>query len=180
SAAQLRYLEAHEAFLVPLDRERTWFRFHRMFREMLLTKLRTEEPAVFADLNERAAGWYERAGDLAAATQHLLDAADVPRVATIVGKATPELCARGDVRGVQPALEALREPEILAVHGATAIAGSFAHALLGHAYEADLWARAFDRQAVGDGPAPREPVEAWGLVLRALLCRDGIDRMRKD
>ena len=62
-ATRLKELAAAGAFLVPLDRERTTFRFHRYFRDMLLRKLTHEEPSEFVACSRRAAAWYEAGGE---------------------------------------------------------------------------------------------------------------------
>ena len=63
SARILAELERADLFLVTLDARRTWYRYHRLFREALLRELRgtraSEEPALL----QRAASWHRSAGD---------------------------------------------------------------------------------------------------------------------
>jgi len=56
--ARLRHLEATNAFLIPLDRRREWYRYHALFREFLLGELRRVEPESIMKLHLRAADWY--------------------------------------------------------------------------------------------------------------------------
>jgi len=58
---QLRNLEAMSLFLVPLDRQRRWFRYHVAFREYLLGELRRREPRALPGLRRRAAAWSQSA-----------------------------------------------------------------------------------------------------------------------
>ena len=69
SAALLAQLESVQAFLVPLDRQRQWFRYHRLFAEALQTRLAPEQ---HAPLHQRAARWYEAQGWLSEAIHHAL------------------------------------------------------------------------------------------------------------
>jgi LuxR family maltose regulon positive regulatory protein len=74
SRALLEQLERAHAFLVPLDRERTWFRYHRLFAEALRARLTPDQRAV---LHRRAARWYEAQGLWQEAIQHALADAEV-------------------------------------------------------------------------------------------------------
>ncbi len=69
SAALLAQLESVQAFLVPLDRQRQWSRYHRLFAEALQARLAPDRQAV---LHQRAARWYEMQGLLPEAIHHAL------------------------------------------------------------------------------------------------------------
>jgi len=62
SAARLTALEASNRFVVPLDREREWFRYHTLLRELLTSELRAQTPQRVSELRARAADWYVEAG----------------------------------------------------------------------------------------------------------------------
>jgi LuxR family transcriptional regulator, maltose regulon positive regulatory protein len=66
----LEGLERANLFLVPLDEERRWFRFHHLFGELLRVRLHRAEPARVADLHRRAAAWCEHHGLLGDAIRH--------------------------------------------------------------------------------------------------------------
>jgi len=51
-------LEEVNAFVVSVDSERTWFRYHHLFRELLRLELRRTSPSSIAELHRRAAGWF--------------------------------------------------------------------------------------------------------------------------
>ena len=61
----LERLHQANLFLVPLDDEGAWYRFHPLFAEALQHRLHEAEPAAVADLHARASVWYEQAGLLA-------------------------------------------------------------------------------------------------------------------
>ena len=50
-------LEQSNLLLVPLDRRGEWYRYHHLFRDMLLAELHRDEPDLMAALRRRAAGW---------------------------------------------------------------------------------------------------------------------------
>jgi len=56
----LHYLENNNLFLVSLDEERTWYRYHALFADLLKNQLLQAEPERVDDLHERAAGWYQK------------------------------------------------------------------------------------------------------------------------
>jgi LuxR family transcriptional regulator, maltose regulon positive regulatory protein len=71
-AGQLRRLEAASLFLIPLDRQRQWYRYHAVFREFLLGELGRTEPGIIVTLHQRAADWYQANRSPAPALEHLL------------------------------------------------------------------------------------------------------------
>jgi LuxR family maltose regulon positive regulatory protein len=73
-ALTLEQLERAGAFLVPLDRHRTWFRYHGLFAELLQARLRLEHPGLEAELHGRAAQWLAGAGLGREAIPHALAA----------------------------------------------------------------------------------------------------------
>jgi LuxR family maltose regulon positive regulatory protein len=81
SAALLELAERLNLFLVPLDLERRWYRFHHLFADYLRSLL---DDAEGHDLHARAAGWFERAGLIAEAIEQALLAADVDRALGLV------------------------------------------------------------------------------------------------
>ncbi len=72
----LESLTAANTFVVGLDAERTWYRYHALLRQMLLHRLRVEAPEEVADLHRRAAGWLSEHGQPLAALHHAADADD--------------------------------------------------------------------------------------------------------
>ena len=72
----LRALAAEELFLVPIEGAPGWFRYHRLFAELLQVELRAERPGEALELHSRASQWLATNGKPAEAIQHLLDAHD--------------------------------------------------------------------------------------------------------
>ena len=82
----LERLHQANLFLVPLDDEGAWYRFHPLFAEALQHRLHEAGPAAVADLHARASVWYEQAGLLADAIYHCLRAADHARTAELLAR----------------------------------------------------------------------------------------------
>ena len=110
----LDYLESANLFLVPLDNERRWYRYHHLFAELLRQRLKQsvvssmgDEGSVIAELHRRASQWYEDNGQEIEAFHHAVAAGDVERAARLVeGKGMP-LQFRGAVTPVLHWLESL-------------------------------------------------------------------------
>jgi LuxR family maltose regulon positive regulatory protein len=66
----LENLEHSNYFVVPLDDEQAWFRYHHLFRDLLRARLEKFTPGLVADLHRRAARWYEQNGMVEDAIQH--------------------------------------------------------------------------------------------------------------
>jgi LuxR family maltose regulon positive regulatory protein len=81
----LEHLDRANLFLVPLDHERKWYRYHHLFRDLLRARLSHDQPATdIENLHLRAADWYEKNGFFEEAIRHALAAQDFPRAARLV------------------------------------------------------------------------------------------------
>ena len=76
SAEMLLALERSNLFVIPLDTERRWFRYHVMFRAMLLRQLERYAPEGVADMHRRASAWFAERGDVRGTIEHALSAGD--------------------------------------------------------------------------------------------------------
>jgi LuxR family transcriptional regulator, maltose regulon positive regulatory protein len=77
STEMLVELERSNLFVIPLDRERRWFRYHHLFRSLLERQLERFAPDAVADLHRRASSWFAEAGDVAGMIEHAIAAGDV-------------------------------------------------------------------------------------------------------
>jgi LuxR family maltose regulon positive regulatory protein len=75
----LEYLEHANLFIVPLDNERRWYRYHHLFADLLRQRL--GKPKEFAEFHLRASQWHAENGDLGAAFHHAIAAGDFVRAA---------------------------------------------------------------------------------------------------
>ena len=90
-ARMLDHLERGNLFVVPLDTERTWFRYHHLFADVLRARLLAERPHDVPGLHERASAWYASRHLVADAVGHAFAAGDVDRAAYLVEEALPEM-----------------------------------------------------------------------------------------
>ena len=76
----LQIVDRANLFIVPLDDERCWYRYHHLFRDLLHKQLSQELPAgEIASLHVRASEWYEESGQLLDAFRHATLAGDIDR-----------------------------------------------------------------------------------------------------
>src|SRR6266508_3852126 len=68
--SMLEALDRANLFLVPLDDQRRWYRYHHLFADVLQTRLRDEQPGHAAALHRRASEWYEQSGERDEAIRH--------------------------------------------------------------------------------------------------------------
>ena len=87
----LEYLEHANLFIVPLDNERRWYRYHHLFADVLRKHLMAKQPAQVSALHRRASEWYEHNGSMDNAIHHALAAEDFERAATLIELAEPEM-----------------------------------------------------------------------------------------
>src|SRR6266702_3421033 len=89
--ARLEALERGNFFVVPLDDQRHWYRYHHLFAEVLSAHLLAEQPDQVSTLHRRASEWYEQNGSVADAIRHALSACDFERAADLVELAIPAM-----------------------------------------------------------------------------------------
>jgi LuxR family maltose regulon positive regulatory protein len=80
----LERLDQANLFLLPMDDQRNWYRYHRLFAELLRQRLSQTWPEEIAGLQRRASGWFVNAGSYEEAFQYALAANDLQAAADIV------------------------------------------------------------------------------------------------
>jgi len=181
AAADLADLARSNLLLVPLDRRGQWFRYHHLFRDMLLAELERLEPGLIPDLRRRAALWCLRNGRPEEALGYSMAAEDVGAAAGLVEKLAVPAHRRGRVTTIQRWFGWLEDRGGIQGHPMAAVLASLLSALTGRPVEAGRWADVVDRWQYGDPARPDDPpTEAWAAVLRAFLCRRGAMQMRAD
>ncbi|HYI15363.1 MAG TPA: hypothetical protein VEX37_08230, partial [Thermomicrobiales bacterium] len=86
---RLESLARGNVFVVPLDDQRSWYRYHHLFADVLRAHLQAEQPEQVAMLHHRASEWYARHGSVDDAIRHVLAAGDFERAANLVEQAMP-------------------------------------------------------------------------------------------
>ena len=122
-------LEDANAFVVSLDPERTWFRYHQLFGDLLRLELRRTLPEEVPALHRLAAGWFAQHGEVVEAIRHTQAAGDWPDAARLLADHSFSLTLDGQARTIQVLLRAFppgagADPELALVRaGADLVQG---------------------------------------------------------
>src|SRR5215208_6242228 len=120
----LERLEHENLFVIALDDERQWYRYHHLFADVLRSRLQREQPERIRELHRRAAEWYELNGWTSEAIRHALAAQEHDRAADLVERVARKMWFRGEVMTLLGWLEALpeetkgRRPQLLLQYSA--------------------------------------------------------------
>jgi len=181
SAAELAELVRSNLLLVPLDRRGFWFRYHHLFRDMLLAELERLEPGLLPVLRRRAAAWCEANDRPEEALEYAMAADDVDAAARLVQSLWLPADRQGRFVTLQRWFRWLDDRDAIARYPLVAVWAAVLAAETGRPAEAERWADIVDSWQYGDSSRPADPVtEAWAGVLRAIMCRRGVDQMRTD
>jgi LuxR family maltose regulon positive regulatory protein len=181
SATVLADLERSNLLLVPLDRHKEWYRYHHMFRDMLLAELHRLEPSLMPVLYRRAAQWYEHNGAPREALGYWMQAGEVDATARLAAVLTFPTFMRGRAATAERWLGWLEDHGAMENHPAVAVLAAMVPAMIGKPADAERRAGVAERGAtVASRPDGSSSAGPWLALLRALLCRDGVDQMRAD
>ncbi|HEX7434893.1 MAG TPA: AAA family ATPase [Anaerolineaceae bacterium] len=116
----LMALHRANIFVIPLDDEGLWFRYHHLFADLLKARLRQSLPAdAITTLHSRASQWYERNGFVIEAVNHALVAQDFEAAADLIQQNASKVTIRGELTTLLQWIEALpadvsrRHPQII-------------------------------------------------------------------
>ena len=180
SAATLDDLARSNLLLVPLDQRGQWYRYHHLFRDMLLAQLERQSPGLIPVLQRRAASWYVRNGMDEDALEYSIAARDVDEAARLVQKLWLPTDRQGRTATLQRWFRWLEDRDGMKGHPMLAVQAAF-FATMGRPAEAERWADVVDRWQYQDPARPDDPAtQAWAAVLRAGMCRRGVEQMRAD
>ena len=84
-------IERDNLFVVPLDDNRQWYRYHHLFAQVLRGQLARTEPAIVPALHERASAWHRRSGSAEEAIDHALAAGDVAAAVDLIAQSLARL-----------------------------------------------------------------------------------------
>jgi len=181
AAATLAGLARSNLLLVPLDRRGQWYRYHHLFQDMLLAKLKRTEPGLAPVLRRRAAGWCLANGLAEEALEYALAAEDADMAAGLMGKLWLPVCRQGRYATAQRWFYMLADRGGVERYPMIAAQAAMVATNIGRPGEAERWADAVDRWQYAAGTRAVDlGAEAWAATLRAILCRRGITQMRAD
>ncbi len=93
----LRTLEEGNLFIIPLDEERCWYRYHHLFADFLRNRLAGLDPSRPAMLHRRASAWHEGAGLMTEAIAHAVAAGDMAEAARLVLENAQDMLVRSEM-----------------------------------------------------------------------------------
>jgi LuxR family transcriptional regulator, maltose regulon positive regulatory protein len=179
SAATLAELARSNLLLVPLDRHVGWYRYHHLFRDMLLAELERVEPEQLPVLRRRAASWCLRNGLPEEALEYSIAAGDVDTVAGLVEKLAVPARRQGRIATLQRWFGWLDDRQGIGRHAMVTVLAALIYAWMGWPSEAERWADVIDGWQDRDTAQRHDSsVDGWAALLRAFMCRRGIEQMR--
>ncbi len=107
SQGLLEMLESGNLFTVAMDGERRWYRYHRLFADMLTARLLEQDPARVTGLYLRASEWYEQQGMMVEAVRAALNGGDHSRAAVLTERVGDELFQRGEIETLSSLIASL-------------------------------------------------------------------------
>ena len=176
SASVLKYLERANLFLVPLDDERIWYRYHHLFADLLQTQLLSSLGAQgVAQLHVRAADWHAQNGSILEAIQHASMASDDERVEHLITQNYMEMMNRGEQSWIRSWISQLSR-ELVYRRPWLCIYEAYSHSFFGELDEADLLLEAAEKRIRSGIPAP----DARSMEGYLAFVRSRVTAMRGD
>jgi LuxR family maltose regulon positive regulatory protein len=146
----LRKLEAANMFLVPLDDERRWYRYHRLFASLLYGNLRERHPERINEINGRAAGWLSQNGFEEEAISYALAAGDYELTARLMQRTFQEHTYRYELYTIINRLARL-PVEIIEKYPRLGLYYAFIYSFTGKIDEAETWLKRVEGRASSRG-----------------------------
>jgi LuxR family maltose regulon positive regulatory protein len=103
----LEYLDSTNLFVLSLDEERCWYRYHNLFADLLRSRLFETQADEVSELHRRASEWFEGQGLVAEAVNHAIAADDFDRIAQLVSGHALSMVYHGELKTILDWLNAL-------------------------------------------------------------------------
>lgn len=162
SQSVLEQMENRNLFLVSLDDERRWYRYHHLFADVLRSRLSADQAGRIPALHQRASEWFERQGLMAEAIDHALLGSDLERSARLIEENGYPIMLRGHVQTVLSWLNSFpgermgAHPRLCAIYASALMFGNQPEAAEGQVRAAEKSVFAQD--------SPEESKAVLGLV----------------
>src|SRR6266699_1074998 len=172
--AMLEQLEQANLFLVPLDDERRWYRYHQLFAEALRHRLQRKHPTLVPELHKRASAWYEQQGLTRDAVHHTLAATDFVQAARLIEQAFNSLLRRGEIATLQRWAAALPD-ELVRSNIELSVLQGWLLFVSGKNDAAELHLQniehTFGINPVPDEQSEQQTIPSWAWSPTAIRCR---------
>jgi len=173
--AMLEQIERGNLFVIPLDDERYWYRYHHLFGDMLRRHLQQSSPESLPDLHRRASAWFEQQGWISEAIEHALLSWDSEKTAELIDRYGDNLWMRGEITTLARWLKALPE-ETLQARPRLTLNFAFIFGLLGSDVETEQQVLRAERLLLQDKQMP--DAQRTALLGRAAASRASLAVLR--
>jgi LuxR family maltose regulon positive regulatory protein len=170
----LRQLEQANLFLVSLDDQRSWYRYHRLFADFLRTELDAESQAT---LHLKASRWFAAHDLWPEAVKHALAGGDMEEAARVITLAAGQAFHEAAFSTLSGWLDALPD-ELVRANGELATFRGFLLFLAGASGRATAYADAAEHRLPADAPAP-DRGRLLSLQAHVALCDEDLDSVAR-
>ncbi len=179
AAEVIDVLERENLFLVPLDDNRQWYRYHHLFAQVLRGQLCRTEPGIKATLYERASAWHRESGSTDEVINYALAANDIPWAVDLIAHHWLGYVNSGRAATVRGWMRSLGEDQI-AAHALAAHSAAWVAAVSGQRESVRRWLP-FITAGEHDGPLPdgMRSLDFSAALLGGAFGFDGIRAMRE-
>ena len=180
AARSLESLARSNAFVVPLDDHREWYRYHHLFSDLLRAELKRRHPELLRVYLGRAAAWCEAHGTPGEAFAYAHEGGDLAQAGRIALAHRDEFVGRGQIESLRLWLDRCTDEEI-ASDPQLSIAAAWVFAFLGDPARARRFLAAAERGPLNGASADGASSLRSALAnLRTALAPDGIPQMLRD
>jgi LuxR family transcriptional regulator, maltose regulon positive regulatory protein len=179
SSKVLRELARSNLFVVPLDEQGEWYRYHHLFSEFLLYELKSGSPELVPDLHRRASEWAEGAGFFEAAIRQALAAEDYEHAGRVVARRWFGYVFTGQTATVERWIDALPE-DFVNSDGPLLLVRAWLSTLYGRGEEREHFLALAERSSYeGRLPDGTASVEASASLMQAAFAYGGVQSIVK-
>ncbi len=179
AAKIIETLERENLFLVPLDDNRQWYRYHHLFAQLLRSQLAMTEPGSVRSLHQRASAWHQQSGSTEEAISHALAADDAARAVDLIARYWHSYVDIGRTATVRGWMRSLGDDRI-AANPLAAHTAAWAAALAGDRETLRRWLPVIEA-GHHEGPLPDriQSLPSSAALLRAIFGFDGLTVMHE-
>lgn len=168
----LEQFERANLFVIPLDAERQWYRYHHLFVEVLRERLRRGTTNTESGLlHRRASAWYAQAGFVTEAIQHALAGRAFDEAAVQIARAAPTMMQRSELTRLRVWLDAL-PPTVLQTRPLLGLYYGWILLLSGQPEQAAARLHSIETLLTTQSAETTSEIYGYAAALRAYLMRE--------
>jgi LuxR family transcriptional regulator, maltose regulon positive regulatory protein len=179
AAKIIETLERENLFLVPLDDNRQWYRYHHLFAQLLRSQLAMADPGSVRSLHQRASAWHRQSGSTEEAISHVLAADDTAGAVDMIARSWFSYLDSGRTATVRGWMRSLGDDRI-AAHPLAAHCAAWAAALTGDRETVRRWLPLIETgRSEGRLPDGMQSLRSSAALLRGIFGFDGLQVMHE-